>query len=177
MWPWCVKMPTQNLLRLLLLLMLVMRIGLATVRCRFGSSGLVIRLDFCWTFSTIFGHDFEVEVWSVLMFGWGFKNLSLCQDSDDRFGEDFKFNFIRYADIFSIEICSRFVKIFWYELNSRVRCAFGNVVFKCGDSGETRCWNSDEFPHLAPHCLWCWNTSNFWMWRGVFTILFHTSYL
>jgi len=31
------KMPTQNLLRLLLLLMLMMRIVLATVCCRFGS--------------------------------------------------------------------------------------------------------------------------------------------
>ena len=35
MWPWRVKMPTQNLLRLLLLLMLMMRIVLATVCCSF----------------------------------------------------------------------------------------------------------------------------------------------
>ena len=41
MWPWRVKMPTENLLRLLLLLMLVMRIVLARVCCRFGSWGLV----------------------------------------------------------------------------------------------------------------------------------------
>ena len=36
MWPWRVKMPTQNLLRLLLLLMLMLRIMLATVCYRFG---------------------------------------------------------------------------------------------------------------------------------------------
>ena len=41
MWPWRVKMSTQNLLRLLLLLMLMMRIVLATVCCRFGSWDLV----------------------------------------------------------------------------------------------------------------------------------------
>ena len=55
-------MPSQNLLRLSLLLMLVMRIGLATVRCRFGSSGLVKKLNFVQTLSTRFGQDFEVEV-------------------------------------------------------------------------------------------------------------------
>ena len=40
-------MPTQNLLRLFLLLMLMMRIVLATVCCRSGSPGLVITLNFC----------------------------------------------------------------------------------------------------------------------------------
>ena len=61
--PWRVKMPTQNLLRLLLLLMLMMRIVLATVCCRFRSWGLVKKLNFCsdWL-STRFGQDFEVEV-------------------------------------------------------------------------------------------------------------------
>ena len=39
MWPWRVKMPTQNLL--------MMRIVLVIVCCRFGSWGLVIRLNFC----------------------------------------------------------------------------------------------------------------------------------
>ena len=50
------KMPTQNLLRLLLLLMLVMRTVLATVCCILGSRGLVINLNFC--------SDFEHKVWS-----------------------------------------------------------------------------------------------------------------
>ena len=47
---------TQNLLRLLLLLMLAMRIMLATVCCRFGSWGLVIKPYFC--------SDFQHKVWS-----------------------------------------------------------------------------------------------------------------
>ena len=50
------KMPTQNLLRLLLLLMLMMRIVLATVCCRFGSWGLDIKPNFC--------SDFEHKVCS-----------------------------------------------------------------------------------------------------------------
>ena len=50
------KMPTQNLLRLLLLLVLMMRIGIATVCCRLGSWGLIIKLSFC--------SDFEHKVLS-----------------------------------------------------------------------------------------------------------------
>ena len=84
MWPWRVKMPTKNLLRLLLFLMLIMRIVLATVCCRFGSWGLDIKLTFVQTFSTRFGQEFEVEAqarfwsWSLvrillLMFGLGYK--------------------------------------------------------------------------------------------------------
>ena len=53
MWPWRVKMPIQNLLRLLLLLM---RILSATICCRFRSWGLVKKLIFC--------SDFEHKVWS-----------------------------------------------------------------------------------------------------------------
>ena len=52
-------MPTQNLLRLLLLLMLVMRIVLATVCCRFRSLGLVIKLNFCSDFGL--GQDSEAK--------------------------------------------------------------------------------------------------------------------
>ena len=54
--PLAVKMPTQNLLRLLLLLTLMMRIVLATVCCRFGRKGLVVKLKFY--------SDFEHKVWS-----------------------------------------------------------------------------------------------------------------
>ena len=54
-------MPTQNLLMLLLLLMLMMRIMLATACCRYGSGGLVIKLNFC--------SDFEHKVWS-LFWSW-----------------------------------------------------------------------------------------------------------
>ena len=45
-----------SLLMLLLLLTLIMRIVLATVCCRFGSWGLVIKLKSC--------SDFELKVWS-----------------------------------------------------------------------------------------------------------------
>ena len=61
MWPWSVKMPTQNLLRLLLLLILMLRNVLTTVWCRFGSWSLVIKLIFC--------SDFEHTVWSRF-FNW-----------------------------------------------------------------------------------------------------------
>ena len=81
MWPWRMKMPNQNLIILLLLLMLMMRNVLATACCRFGSEGLVIKLNFCsdfdhkvwsrfWSWSSVgilklkFGQDVEAEVWS-----------------------------------------------------------------------------------------------------------------
>ena len=64
---WLVKMPTQNLLRLLLLLMLMMRNVLTTVLCSFGSWSLVIKLNFVQTLSTRFGQEFEVEVQAKLL--------------------------------------------------------------------------------------------------------------
>ena len=57
MWPWRVKMPTQNLLRLLLLVMLMLKDMLTTIWCRCGSWSLVIKLNFC--------SDFEHKVWSI----------------------------------------------------------------------------------------------------------------
>ena len=58
MWPWRAKMPTQNLLRLLLLLMLMLRIMLTTV-CWFGSWRLVIKLNFC----SAFKHKVRSRFW------------------------------------------------------------------------------------------------------------------
>ena len=99
MWLWPLKMPTQNLLRFLLLLMLMMRIVLATACCRFQSWGLVKKLNFCSDFEH-FGLDFEVEAqarfwsWSLvsillMMFGLGYEvELSLVQYSEARFGRD-----------------------------------------------------------------------------------------
>ena len=58
---WLVKMPTQNLLRLLLLLMLTVRIVLATVCCRLGSWGLIIKLSFCSDFEHKVSSRYEVE--------------------------------------------------------------------------------------------------------------------
>ena len=58
---------------------IVMRIVLATVCYRFGSWGLVIKLNFCSDFEH-FGQDFNVEgeilKWSlvsILLFGWGYE--------------------------------------------------------------------------------------------------------
>ena len=67
MWRWQLKtcwslltdlidVPPQNLLRLALLLMLMMKIVLATICCILGSWGLVIKPNFC--------SDFEHKVWS-----------------------------------------------------------------------------------------------------------------
>ena len=76
MWPWHVKMATQNLLKLLLLLILMMRNLLTTVWCRFGRWSLVIKLSFCSDFEhkvSRFGQDFEVDVqarfwsWSLVI--------------------------------------------------------------------------------------------------------------
>ena len=133
MWPWRVKMPTLNLLRLWLLVMLMMRIVLATVSCRFGSWGMVIKQNFCsdfqhkvwsgvWRRSSgeilklKFGQYFAADVWLRLQ-SWilvKILNLGLMLNQD-----------------FEIEVWSRFVWNLWYELNPRVRCAFakgfGNV--------------------------------------------------
>ena len=90
MWPWRGKM-----LRLLLLLMLVMRIVLATVCSRFGSWGSVIKHNFCL--------DFEHKIWSRFwsrnsgeIWNWSWclvevTQLDLGHDSEARFGQDFKF--------------------------------------------------------------------------------------
>ena len=102
-------MPTGNLFRFLLLLILMMRIVLATLCCRFGSWGLVIKLNFC--------SDFEHKVWSrfrswslveILMFGWDFDKKCLIKILKLKFDQD---------------LC----KNLWYELNPRVRYAFDNV--------------------------------------------------
>ena len=81
---------------------------MAIVLCKFGSSYLVIKLNFCSDFDYKFGQDFEAEVWSVFCC-WSlveFTKLNLGQDSDARFGEDFKFKF---SEVSEIEIWSRFV--------------------------------------------------------------------
>ena len=89
-------MSTQNLMRLLLLLMFMMRIVLATVCCRFGSRGSVITLNFCSDFEHFvqdfdvkFRQDFAAEVWSVFCCCLvEVTKLNLGQYSKARFGED-----------------------------------------------------------------------------------------
>ena len=78
MWPWHMNMPTQNLLMLYLLLM---RIVLATICCRFRSWGLVKMLRFCsdfdltwlWLLSTRFGQDLKLN--------FLFSSFDLCDHS------------------------------------------------------------------------------------------------
>ena len=112
MWPWYVKMATQNLLKLLLLLKLMMRNVSTTVWCRFGRWTLVIKLSFCSDFEdkvSRFVQDFEVDVqarfwsWSLviillLMLGCGYEVHSWS-----RFWfclvKIFKFKFCRNGDV------------------------------------------------------------------------------
>ena len=70
MWLWPLKMPTQNFLMLLLLLM---RKVLTTVWSRFWSWGMVEILEVCWIILNLnFGQDFEAEVRSkILMQNFG----------------------------------------------------------------------------------------------------------
>ena len=156
MWLWPLKMPIQNLLRLLLLLMIV----LATVCCRFVSWGLVIKLNFC--------SDFEHKVWSRL-WSWSSGNICMvkkifyvgkkadkavdigypCHSLSHSLRHLFPYNLfvtrccclveilkLVHGRDYEKEIWSRFVfePVMWPirllckdELNHRVRCAFGNV--------------------------------------------------
>ena len=110
-------MPTQNLLRLLLLLMLATRIVLATICGRFGSWGLVIKLNFC--------SDFEHKVWSrfrswskgeiwswslVSFFCWCFVEVIWILVEILKLGlaNIFKFNFSRDIWDFEVDTCPRF---------------------------------------------------------------------
>ena len=63
MWPWRVKIPTQNLLRLFLLQMLMLRIMLATVCCRF-----VDRFDHKAKFEILSWSQATFRSWSWLLF-------------------------------------------------------------------------------------------------------------
>ena len=99
--PWRVKMPTQSLLRLLRLLMLVMRIVLSTVCLQ------ILKLMFC--------QYFAADVWLRLRNWLLVKILSLDLVEMLLFGWDFEVN--AYLENLNL----------WYELNPRVRCAFGNV--------------------------------------------------
>ena len=111
--PW--MLPSE--LRLLLLLMLVTRIVLATICGRFGSWGLVKKLNFC--------SDFEHKVWSrfrswskgeiwswslVSFFCWCFVEVIWILVEILKLGlaNIFKFNFSRDVWDFEVDTCSRF---------------------------------------------------------------------
>ena len=123
MWPWRVKMPTPNS-RLLLLLVLVMRIVLATVCCRFGSWCLVIKLNFCSDFehfgqdfwSWKFRRDFEAEIWSAF-WRWCFEEvtkLNLGQYSEARQKWNLSKNLLH--QIFRLKILHRQFHLIWTVL-------------------------------------------------------------
>ena len=103
----------------------------ATLLLRLWAQGLVKILKLK------FRQDFEAEVWSVFCC-WCLvevTKLNLGQDSEARFGQDFKFKFSWDTDVWLrfwskclIEILNLKCDLdFWYELNLRVRCAFGNI--------------------------------------------------
>ena len=74
MWPWHVEMPTQHLLRLLLLLMLMLRNVLTIAWCRFGSRSFVIRSNLCPDFEhTGWSRFWSLSLVEMLIFGWGFE--------------------------------------------------------------------------------------------------------
>ena len=120
-------MPTQNLLRLLLLLMLMLRNVLKTVWCRFWSWSLFIKLHFC--------SDFDHKVWSKF---WSWRS-----------GKILKLNFSQYfaAGVwlrYEVESWSRFwnkawsrfwglslVLMFGWYLNSCARFWRSNLIKIC----------------------------------------------
>ena len=136
MWPWHVKMATQNLLKLLLLLRLMMRNVSTTVWCRFGRWTLVIKLSFCSDFEdkvSRFVQDFEVDVqarfwsWSLviillLMLGCGY---------EVHFWSRFWFGLVKFLSLSFVKM----VMFGWdFELDARSRfwrCLIKICVWTC----------------------------------------------
>ena len=134
MWPWRVKMPTQNLLRLLLLLML-MRIVLATIFCRFGRWGLVIKLIFLFRPIALF-QDFEAEIWSV------FCCWCLIRISSDR------------KCSVGIKLAGHNFKFSWENFSMQIR-KFSQILLKhlsCGWPIFTNTFSILLTTRVLPHC-------------------------
>ena len=129
-----------------------MRIVLATIFCRFGSWGLVIKLNFFQTFSTMFGQDLKLEfrqdfygekifyvgkklvklsTLATLVTHWlthsvtNFPTICLWRDADVWLRSWF------LVDILKMESDQDLCLNLWYELNPRACCAFGNVSKIC----------------------------------------------
>ena len=161
-------MPTQNFLRLLLLLMLVTRIVLATICGRFGSWGLVKKLNFC--------SDFEHKVWSrfrswskgeiwswslVSFFCWCFVEVIWILVEILKLGlaNIFKFNFSRDVWDFEVDTCSRFWSMKFDQdlcatcdmnstLGSVVPLAMFSISRWCADGGNLLYCDSDSCPQV-----------------------------
>ena len=131
-WFWPLKMPTQNFLMLLVLLMLMLRKVLKTVWSRFGSWGLV---EFWYLFLVTilklkFGQDFEVYFWSRL-WGWDLIKILRLKFVRDFVAED-------WSTFWAINL----VKI-W--------------KLKFGQDSEARlvtCYFGESTQPLGPLCLW-----------------------
>ena len=133
------KIATQNLLKLLLWLMLMMRNVSTTVWCRFGRLTLVIKLSFCSDFEdkvSRFVQDFEVDVqarfwrWTLviillLMLGCGYEVNSW---SRFWFGlvKIFKFKFCRNGDVW-LRFWSCLIKICVWTCDMAQRSYFGKM--------------------------------------------------
>ena len=148
MWPWHVKMATQNLLRLLLLLILMMRIVLATVCCILRGWGLVIKQNFC----SDFKHKVSSRYWS-----WSS-------------GKVFKLEFGQYfaADVLQrlwswilVEILKLgLVKILKLKFYGEVDVWLRNFKSMLGQDSEDEIWSRFVFELViwtqpsGPLCLW-----------------------
>ena len=110
MWPWLVKMPTQNLLRLLLLLVLILR-----------SWSLVMKSNFCPDFARkILVKDFEAEVKTIFCC-WplvAIMKIILGRDSEAMYGLDFEVEPQArfWSWCFAADPCLRFRRLFLVEI-------------------------------------------------------------
>ena len=121
--PWRVKMPTQNLLRLLLLLILVMRIVLATVYCRFRLWALMSRF-WSWSSAEILKLKFGQYFADVLKRLWNWILVKFYEKADVWLG----FWSWCLVEILKMKLDQDLCLNLWYELDPRVRCAFGRVI-------------------------------------------------
>ena len=102
--PWRVKMVTQNLLRLLLLLILMLSL-VQTWKLKFGHKvKFLFRLWAQGLFNILkFRRDFEAEAWSVFccrcLVEVIIMKSNLGRDSEARVGQDFEVKFSRNADV------------------------------------------------------------------------------
>ena len=134
MWPWRVKIPTQFLLRLLLLMR---RKLLTTVWCRFGSWSFVIKLNFCSDARGLvkilqlkFGEIWSRSLVSILLLIFGHEVEYLVEIGQELLSSrnaDVRLNFLRgcMVKILKMEFDQDLCENLGYELNPRVCCAFG----------------------------------------------------
>ena len=139
MWPWRVKMPTQNLLMLYLLLM---RIVLATICCRLWCWGSVKKLNFCsehkvwlrfWSWSSgkicswslaifllMFCRGYEVESWLRIV------NFKFSRDTDVWL----KFWSWCMVEILKMKFDQELCLNLWYDLDyiGKLNSTLGSVV-------------------------------------------------